>query len=233
MIFCKSARCSFEADSTPSLVRPPRPPIASYSLIALLPLEAGQTMYRARRKPVVVRAWPRANAIPDRSLAHFDAWALSQLRLLKSFCAVKELSTIHVFDEHFTAGGFPHLRHAQQDMDADSDTDSEPDFGMMDNATVDSRVRQDDDQQPKISGRAGDDITPLMGSREFDVVYVWLNSRHGVGFNALLRCLPATNASTVILPRLPCPLSVMQRMVKGVGASERGKWTSGSHSEWR
>ena len=98
-------------------------------------------------------------------------------------------------------------------MDADSDTDSEPDFGMMDNATVDSRVRQDDHQQPKISGRAGDDITPLMGSREFDVVYMWPNSRCGVDFNALLRCLPATNLSTVILPCLPCPLSVMQRMV--------------------
>ncbi|KAH9984037.1 hypothetical protein BJV77DRAFT_966403 [Russula vinacea] len=152
-------------------------------------------------------------AIPDRSLAHSDAWASSQLRLHKPFCVVEELSTIHVFDEHFTTGGFPHLRHAQQDMDAESDTDSEPDFGMMDNATVDSRVRQDDHQQPKISGRAGDDITPLMGSREFDVVYVWPNSRCGVDFNALLRCLPATNLSTVILPRLPCPLSVMQRMV--------------------
>ena len=215
-------------------MRPPRPPLASYSLIALLPpLEAGQTMYRASRKHVIVRAWPRANAIPDRSLAHFDAWALSQLRLLQPFCAVEELSTVHIFGEHFAAGGFRRHRHAQQDTDADSDTDSELDFGMMDNATVDSRVRQDDDQQPKISGRAGDDIAPLMGSREFDVVYVWPNSRHGVGYNALLRCLPATNASTVILSRLPCPLSVMQQMVKGVGASERGKWTSGSHSEWR
>ena len=98
-------------------------------------------------------------------------------------------------------------------MDADSDTDSEPDFGMMDNATVDSRVRQDDYQQPTGSGRIGGGIAPLMGSCEFDVVYVWPNSRYGVDFNALLRCLSATNASTVILPRLPCPLSVMQRMV--------------------
>ena len=54
-------------------------------------------------------------------------------------------------------------------MDADSDTDSEPDFGMMDNA-VDSRVRQDDYEQPTGSGRFGGDIAPLMGSREFDVV---------------------------------------------------------------
>ena len=83
----------------------------------------------------------------------------------------------------------------------------------MDNATVDSRVRQDDYQQPTGSGRIGGDIAPLMGSREFDVVYVWPSSRYGVDFNALLRCLPATNASTVILPRLPCPLSVMRRMV--------------------
>ncbi|KAH9997106.1 hypothetical protein BJV77DRAFT_1157159 [Russula vinacea] len=49
--------------------------------------------------------------------------ALSQLRLHKSFRVIKELSTPDV----------------GQDMDADSGTDSEPDFGMMDNATVDSR----------------------------------------------------------------------------------------------
>ena len=121
--------------------------------------------------------------------------------------------TLGIFNKHLTAVGFPHLRHAQQDVDADSDTDSEPDFGMMDNATVDSRMRQDDYQQPMCSGRIGGDIAPLMGSHEFDVVYVWPNSRYGVNFNALLRCLPATNASTAILPRLPCPLSVMQRMV--------------------
>ena len=42
-------------------------------------------------------------------------------------------------------------------MDADSDTDLEPDFGMMDNATVDSRVRQDDYQQPTGSGHIGGD----------------------------------------------------------------------------
>ena len=37
-----------------------RPPLASYLLIVFLPpLEAGQTMYRAHRKHVVVRAWPR------------------------------------------------------------------------------------------------------------------------------------------------------------------------------
>ena len=98
-------------------------------------------------------------------------------------------------------------------MDADSGTESEPDFGMMDNATVDSRVRQDDYQQPTGSGRIGGDSAPFMGSREFDVVNVWPNSRYGVDFNALLRCLPATNASTVIMPRLPCLLSVTQRMV--------------------
>ena len=55
-------------------------------------------------------------------------------------------------------------------MDTDSDTDSEPDFGVMDNATVDSCVRQDDYQQPTGSRRIGGVIAPLMGSREFDVV---------------------------------------------------------------
>jgi hypothetical protein len=115
---------------------------------------------------------------------------------------VKELSAPEVgqaFNKHFTAVGFPHLRHAQQHMDADSDTDSEPDFGMMDNATVDSRVRQDDYQQLTGSGRIGGDSAPFMWSREFDVVNVWPNSRYGVDFNALLRCLPATNVSSVIL----------------------------------
>ena len=68
----------------------------------------------------------------------------------------------------------------------DSGTDLEPDFGMMDNATVDSRVRQDDYQQPTGSGRIGGGIAPLTGSREFDVVYMWPNSQYGVNFNALL-----------------------------------------------
>jgi hypothetical protein len=100
-------------------VHPPRrpscPPLAP-SLIALpRPLEAGQTMYRARRKHVVVRTLPRANPIPNRSLAHFDARALSQLRLHKPFRAAEELSNHdvgQVFDEHLAAGDFPHFRCA-------------------------------------------------------------------------------------------------------------------------
>jgi hypothetical protein len=71
-----------------------------------------------------VRAWPRANAIPNRSLVHFDAPALSQLQLHKLFRAIEEHFTPevwHVFDEHLTADGFPHLRRVQQDMDADFD----------------------------------------------------------------------------------------------------------------
>ena len=62
-----------------------------------------------------VRAWPRANAIPNRSLAHFDAWAPSRLRLHKPFRAVGELSTPdvgQVFNKHLTAIGLPHLRCA-------------------------------------------------------------------------------------------------------------------------
>ena len=93
----------FNPVTSASAPPPPRPPLVSYSLIALLPpLEAGQTMYRA-------------NAIPDRSLAHFNAWALSQLRLHKPFRAAEELSNPdvgQVFDEHLTPGGFPHLRCA-------------------------------------------------------------------------------------------------------------------------
>ena len=56
---------------------------------------------------------------------------MSQLRLHKSFCSVEELSTPdvgQVSDKHVTAGGFPHIRCAQQDMDADSDTDLDPAF---------------------------------------------------------------------------------------------------------
>jgi hypothetical protein len=48
--------------------------------------------------------------------------ALSQLRLHKLFHAIEEHfapEVGHVFDEHLTAGGFPHLRRVQQDMDAD------------------------------------------------------------------------------------------------------------------
>ncbi|KAH9988326.1 hypothetical protein BJV77DRAFT_1161051 [Russula vinacea] len=51
--------------------------------------EAGQTVYRTSRTYVVVRAWPRANAIQNRSLVHFDAPALSQLRLYKLFHAIE------------------------------------------------------------------------------------------------------------------------------------------------
>ena len=54
---------------TSAPLRPPsHPPLAPSSLIALLPpLEAGQMVYHTCRKHVVVRAWPRANAIPNRS----------------------------------------------------------------------------------------------------------------------------------------------------------------------
>ena len=76
----------------PSL--PSHPLLAPSSPIALLPpLETGQMVYHVRQKHIVVRAWPHTNTIPDRSLAHFDVRALSQLRLHKSFRVVKELST--------------------------------------------------------------------------------------------------------------------------------------------
>ena len=76
--FCSRYNTVTGASAPP---RPPsHPPLAPSSLIALLsPIEAGQTVYRTPRTYVVVRAWPRANAIPNRSLVHFDAPALSQL----------------------------------------------------------------------------------------------------------------------------------------------------------
>ena len=87
--FCSQFNIVTGASALPR--HPSRPPLTP-SLIALLPpLEAGQMVYRARRKHLVVCAWPRANTIPDRSFAHFDTWALSQLRLHKPFRAVKEL----------------------------------------------------------------------------------------------------------------------------------------------
>ena len=80
---------------------------------------------RAHRKHVAVRAWPRVNAFPDCSLAHFDVQApLSQLRLHKSLRVVKELSTPdvgQVLYDHLKTGGFHHLRRAQQDIDTDSE----------------------------------------------------------------------------------------------------------------
>ena len=48
-----------------------------------------------------------------------------------------------VFNKRLTASGFPHLYCAQRDMDADPDTNPEPEFGTIDNATVDTHLRQD------------------------------------------------------------------------------------------
>ena len=54
--------------------RPAPPSLLSHPLLApsllialLLPLETGQMVYHVRQKHIVVRAWPRTNAIPDRS----------------------------------------------------------------------------------------------------------------------------------------------------------------------
>ena len=107
--FCSRYNTVTGASAPP---RPPsHPPLAPSSLIALLsPIEAGQTVYRTPQTYVVVRAWPRANAIPNRSLVHFDAPALSQLRLYKLFHAIEEHfipEVGHVFNEHLTARGFP------------------------------------------------------------------------------------------------------------------------------
>ena len=91
-------------------------------------------VYRIPRKHLVARAWPCSNAFPYHFLADSDAWALSQLRLQRPFRAVEEHSTPdawHIFAEHLTTA---HLHRAEQDMDADSDTESEPGFGTMNNA---------------------------------------------------------------------------------------------------
>jgi ATP-dependent DNA helicase PIF1 len=131
---------------------------------------------------------------------------------------VGELSTSsvkQVFSDHLASGGFPHLCNAQHDADVDADSDSEADFGTMDNATIESRVRQDDYQRIMNCGRAGND-TALLGSRELDLVHAWSHSWQDLDFDTLLRWLPATEESTVIpAPTLPpvllASLSTMQR----------------------
>ena len=48
-------------------------------------------VYHARQKHIIIRAWPHANTILNRSLAHFDAWALHM-----PFHAVEESFTLDV-----------------------------------------------------------------------------------------------------------------------------------------
>ena len=43
-------------------------------------------------------------------------------------------------------------------------------------------------------------MSPLAGVARVDVIYMWPNSQHGVDFDAPFRRLPATKASSAILP---------------------------------
>ena len=107
----------------------------------------------------------------------FDTWALSRLRLYKHFKhrGASTPHARHVFDEHL-ASGFPRLRYAAQDVDVDSNTDSELDFRRMDN----NNPRHDDYQQLMNCGRDG-----------FAVRASWISSIYGQtpGSGSLLRWL--------------------------------------------
>lgn len=141
--------------------------------------------------------------MPERYDPAFDSWALSQLRLYKPFRTTDDLSVPnvrHVFDGFLAAGGFPHMRRVNQDNDAQSGSDSEPEFGMPDNITADIRLRQDDYQQLMSCGRAGNDIAPLLGFRELDLIHVWPSSWNEFDFDTLLRWLPETKASNDLPP---------------------------------
>jgi hypothetical protein len=96
-------------------------------------LEADQTVYCT------------AHAIPVLLDSQIDKRTLSQLRLLvyKPFRAVEGLSTPtteHISSQHLASGGFPHLHSTQEGAHADADSDSELDFGTMDNSTIDSHL---------------------------------------------------------------------------------------------
>jgi hypothetical protein len=149
--------------------------------------------------------------MPERNNPSFDSWALAQLRLYKPFRTTNDLSlpdVRHVFDNFLAAGGFPHLRQVNQDEGTDSVSDSEPQFGMQDNVTTDMHLRQDDYQQLMSCGRAGNDITPLPGFRELDLIHVWPNMWNGIDFDTLLRWLPESKATNELPPFAFCRVSL-------------------------
>jgi len=183
-------------------------------------IENGHVVYRARRKHVIVRAWPRSSTIPALVDPHFNKWALAQLRLHKPFRTIDELSSPSindVFSSHLAHGGFPHLASHENDDATDSDLDSQPELGtVMEAHTLDGLLRQDDYQQIMESGRFAHDSIPLLGARELDLIHVWPHSWQGSDFNTLLTWLSTTKNSTDIppptLPPIPLQsLSDMQR----------------------
>ena len=112
----------------------------------------GVTGFHARRKPVIVRAWPRASSIPARHDPAFEHWAIAQLRLYKPHRSIQELSAPSVdavFSEHLARGGFPNLLQLSTAEETEADSDEVPDDtedNLLRTAPLETDLVQDDYQ---------------------------------------------------------------------------------------
>lgn len=186
--------------------------------------DASHTVFRKRRKEVIVRAWPRVKNIPARNDPRFNDWAFALLRLYKPFRTANDLcipSINSVFSAHLAAGGFPLL--AEDDNDAEpNDTedeagsDTEHILRLFDPPVLDQRFLQDDYQLLMDISRLPHNTVPLLGMRELDVIHQWPSVWHGWPFQRLVSWLVDTKENVDIqpvpfAPVLGTSLSVKQR----------------------
>lgn len=165
--------------------------------------------------------WPRMTSIPAQHDPSFEMWALAQLRLFKPFRTLDELRTpsvAEVFLQHLESGGFPNLRHEEEDAAAEEDIESDADIGPVELPPLEHRLRQDDYQQIMNCGHINSVTAPLLGMHELDMIHPWPANWQGFSFDHLLLWIPNTKASTELPPPpiIPVPRSDLSKQQRAV-----------------
>ena len=182
------------------------------------------TSYHERRKPVIVRAWPRSSSIPTRHDPTFEQWALTQLRLYKPHRSLYELCTPSidtVFNEHLASNGFPNLLQRElvehADVEFDDLSTNGPDIDLLETAPLETSLVQDDYHVLMDVARHPCESTQLPGSRELDVAYPWPTSWQNISFETLVSWIEEAKKRLAV-PPVDVPLvntdcfSTMQRL---------------------
>ena len=166
----------------------------------------GVTGFHARRKPVVVRAWPRTSSIPARHDPAFEHWAIAQLRLYKPHRSIQELSTPSVdtvFSQHLACGGFPNLLQLSTAEETEADSDEVPDDAednLLRTAPLETDLLQDDYQVLMDVARLPCESTQLLGLRELDLAYPWPTSWNDFSFKTLVSWIGDTKKTLAVPP---------------------------------
>jgi hypothetical protein len=168
------------------------------------------TGFHARRKPVVVRAWPRASLIPARHDPVFEHWVIAQLRLYKPHRSIQELSTPSVdtiFSQHLACGGFPNLLQLSTAEETEADSDKVPEDAednLLRTAPLETDLVQDDYQVLNLLlmdvARLPCESMQLLGLRELDLAYPWPTSWNGFPFKTLVSWIGNTKKTLAVPP---------------------------------